>query len=49
MTQRYEHKRAIDKWAIVDNKLGRVIGHLGSRMVAEQVVRELNTLEAANA
>ena len=49
MTQRYEHKRTIDRWAIVDNKLGRVIGHLHSRVVADTVVRELNTLEAANA
>ena len=45
---RYEHKRVEDKWAVVDNKLGRVIGHLRSRVVADTIVRELNTLEAAN-
>jgi hypothetical protein len=53
--KRYEHQLVDDEqsvshgaFAIVDNKIGRVIGHLGNRMVADQVVAELNKMEAAN-
>jgi hypothetical protein len=53
--KRYEHQLVDDedclqhgKFAIIDNKLGRGIGHLGNRMVADQVVSELNKMEAAN-
>lgn len=35
-------------FAIIDNKLGRGIGHLRNRMVADQVVEQLNKQEAAN-
>lgn len=53
---RYEHRLVDDeqsvshgKFEIIDNKLGRGIGRLGNRTVAEQVVNELNKMEAADA
>jgi hypothetical protein len=46
--QRYEHKCVGDKWAIVDHKRRRVIGHLRSQHTAEMVVSELNKMEAAH-
>lgn len=49
MTQRYEHRPAGDKWAIFDNRVGRVIGHLRSLATADQIVSELNKMEAADA
>jgi hypothetical protein len=50
MPLRYTYQPGEDKkWAIHDRKLGRVIGHIHNRLVAQQVVRELNTMEAADA
>lgn len=54
--KRYEHQLVDDEqsvsygaFAIVDNKIERVIGHLRSRIVADTVVFELNKMEAADA
>lgn len=53
--KRYEYHLVDDEqsvahgtFEVIDNKIGRGIGHLRNRMVADQVVEQLNKQEAAS-